>query len=102
MIFNEFQTRIRDYADYPRELGPFYVIMDMMKNVGVISDNLKKSILNEGNLSEAAINHLKRNLGLLLNNIGNMCSDIGINFEDVVQDNLYYLELLRNNKNNKG
>ena len=100
MIFNDYQSKVRKYADYPHELGPFYIIMDMMKNVGTISDNLKKSILKDGNLNESMIMIIKRNLGYLLNNISNIAADLDLNLEDIAQDNIYYLEVMNKNKEN--
>lgn len=96
MIFNEYQTEIRKYADYPKELGPFYIAMDMTTILGNITDQLKKSILVEGKFSEKNIKNIKRMLGFMLNDIANMGLDIGIKLEDIAEDNLNMLELLKN------
>lgn len=95
MIFNEYQTEIRNYADYPKELGPFWLSMDMQTILGNISDQLKKSILTEGKFTEKNIINIKRMLGFLLNDIANMGLDIGIKLEDIAQDNLNLLELMK-------
>jgi hypothetical protein len=41
MEINEYQSQIRDYGDYPLELGPFSVILSLQNNVGKLSAKLK-------------------------------------------------------------
>ena len=38
--FNTYQDNIRQFAIYHKELGPFSVIMDLMNNVGILSNKL--------------------------------------------------------------
>ena len=46
MEINDYQTQIRNYVDYPTDIGPFTTILDLSLNVGKLSDKLNKVLVN--------------------------------------------------------
>ena len=75
MEINEYQTQIRNFAEYPVEIGPFTVILDLQKNVGVLSDKLNKVLCaDRGSFSREDKFKVAISLGDVLNNISNISS----------------------------
>ena len=38
----EYQNNIRNFIDYPVEVGPYSVILSLSENIGILSDKLNK------------------------------------------------------------
>ena len=47
MEINEYQTQIRNFIEYPVEVGPFTVILELQKNIGNLSEKLNKVLIND-------------------------------------------------------
>ena len=50
MDINDYQKTIREYIDYPLELGPFSVILDLQNNVGALSNKLNDALVKDPNV----------------------------------------------------
>ena len=92
--FNTYQDNIRQFAIYHKELGPFSVIMDLMNNVGILSNKLYNVLEDkEGTFTHDEKIRIAISLGDIINNIANMASDLGITFDEVIALNLKKQEL---------
>ena len=47
MDINEYQAKIRDYVNYPLEVGPYSTILSLMQNLGVLSSKLNDVLIND-------------------------------------------------------
>ena len=89
MEINEYQTQIRNFAEYPVDIGPFTVILDLQKNVGILSDKLNKVlVVDHGSFSREDKFKAAISLGDILNNISNIATDLGLSMDDVISINL--------------
>ena len=89
MEINEYQTQIRNFAEYPVEIGPFTVILDLHKNIGTLSDKLNKVLVNDhGSFSREDKFKVAISLGDILNNISNIATDLGLTMNDIISINL--------------
>lgn len=89
MEINEYQTQIRNFVEYPVEIGPFTVILDLQKNVGTLSDKLNKVLVSDhGSFSREDKFKVAISLGDVLNNISNIATDLGLTMNDIVSINL--------------
>ena len=81
MEINDYQKTIREYLDYPVELGPFSVILDLQNNVGILANKLNDALINDhGSFTKVTKTKAIISLGDILNNICNIAYDvIGMN-----------------------
>ena len=53
MEINDYQKTIREYLDYPVEIGPFSVILDLQNNVGILANKLNDALIKDhGNFTK--------------------------------------------------
>ena len=99
MEISEYQAQIRNYIDYHVELGPFSVILDLVNNVGILSEKLH-SVLEEkrGTFSDLDKNKVAISIGDILFDLTNMCSDLGINMDEVISLNLRKQSMIKERK----
>lgn len=89
MEVNEYQTTIRNYVDYPQELGPFSVILSMQNNVGSLANKLNDALINDhGNFSKENRMKTAISLGDILFDLTNMATDLGYTMNDIISLNL--------------
>lgn len=89
MEINEYQTQIRNFADYPIDVGPFTVILELHHNVGRLSDKLNKVLIKDhGAFSKEDKFKVAISLGDILNNISNIATDLGLTMNDIISINL--------------
>ena len=89
MEINEYQNQIRDYIDYPKELGPFSVILSLQNNVGNLSNKLNDALINDhGNFSKENRMKTAISLGDILFDITNMATDLGYSMNDIISLNI--------------
>ena len=89
MDINDYQKTIREYADYPLELGPFSVILDLQNNVGILSNKLNDALVKDhGNFTKVTKTKAAISLGDILNNICNIAYDLGFDMNDVIGMNI--------------
>ena len=89
MEINEYQTQIRNFIEYPVEIGPFTVILELQKNVGNLSEKLNKVLINDhGSFSQEDKIKVAISLGDILNNISNIATDLSLTMNDVISINM--------------
>jgi len=89
MEINEYQTKIRNFIEYPVEVGPFTVILELQKNVGNLSEKLNKVLINDhGSFSQEDKIKAAISLGDILNNISNIATDLSLTMNDVISINM--------------
>ena len=89
MDINDYQKTIREYVDYPLELGPFSVILDLQNNVGTLSNKLNDVLVKDhGNFTKVAKTKAAISLGDILNNICNIAYDLGFEMNDIIGMNI--------------
>ena len=89
MDINDYQKTIREYIDYPLELGPFSVILDLQNNVGALSNKLNDALVKDhGNSTKVTKTKAVISLGDILNNICNIAYDLGFDMNDVIGMNI--------------
>jgi len=89
MEINDYQKQIRDYINYPVELGPFSVILDLQNNVGILANKLNDSLINDhGSFTKITKTKVIITLGDILNDICNMAFDLGFDMNDVIGMNI--------------
>ena len=89
MEINEYQTKIRNFIEYPVEVGPFTVILELQKNVGNLSEKLNKVLINDhGSFSQEDKIKVAISLGDILNNISNIATDLSLTMNDVISINM--------------
>jgi t-SNARE complex subunit (syntaxin) len=89
MEINEYQTQIRNFIEYPVEVGPFTVILELQKNVGNLSEKLNKVLINDhGSFSQEDKIKVAISLGDILNNISNIATDLSLSMNDVISINM--------------
>jgi uncharacterized protein with PhoU and TrkA domain len=89
MDINDYQKTIREYIDYPLELGPFSVILDLQNNVGALSNKLNDALVKDhGNFTKVTKTKAIISLGDILNNICNIAYDLGFDMNDVIGMNI--------------
>ena len=89
MEINEYQTQIRNFIEYPIEVGPFTVILELQKNVGNLSEKLNKVLINDhGSFSQEDKIKVAISLGDILNNISNIATDLSLSMNDVISINM--------------
>ena len=97
MDINEYQSKIRDYVDYPLEVGPYSTILSLTKNLGVLSSKLNNVLIKDhGNFDKRNALNTIITLGDILFDISNMASDLGYSMSDVIS-----LNLMKYNKEKK-
>lgn len=89
MEINEYQTKIRNFIEYPVEVGPFTVILELQKNIGNLSEKLNKVLINDhGSFSQEDKIKVAISLGDILNNISNIATDLSLTMNDVISINM--------------
>ena len=100
MEINEYQTQIRNFIEYPVEVGPFTVILELQKNVGNLSEKLNKVLINDhGSFSQEDKIKVAISLGDILNNISNIATDLSLSMNDVISINMTKLSKSKKSDN---
>lgn len=103
MDINTYQKTIREYINYPKEVGPYSVILSLSKNLGKLSEKLNDVLINNhGSFDDKKRMSTIITLGDILFDIVNMASDLDYNMNDVLSLNLmkYQGQPNDNNKEN--
>ena len=89
MEVNDYQNEIRKYVNYPLELGPFTVILDLQSDIGKLSNKLNKVLVdNHGEFTKENKFKTAISLGDILFNITNIATDLGYTLNDIISINL--------------
>lgn len=104
MEINDYQKTIREYLDYPVELGPFSVILDLQNNIGILANKLNDALINDhGSFTKVTKTKAIISLGDILNNICNIAYDLGFDMNDVIGMNItkHNMEVEKKRKENE-
>lgn len=89
MDVNEYQEKIKEYINYPKEIGPYSTILALMGDTGKLSDKLNNSLINDrGSFDKKSSLNVIISLGDILFDITNMASDLGYTMNDIISINL--------------
>lgn len=84
MELNEFQNTINKLAEYPRELGPYYTILNVQKNVGLLCEKLMANLENaQPKFSQQDIMKISISMGDIIKTVLCMAADLGLSFSEV-------------------
>lgn len=102
MEISEYQTKAREWIDYPTEVGPYSIILALQEHVGILSGKLNKVLKQDGGqftkeeATKAAIS-----LGDILFDICNLAYDLKYNMDEVISLNILKHEMEQEKKNEK-
>ena len=89
MEANDYQLQIRNFIEYPLEIGPFSVILDLQKDVGRLSEKLNKVLVeSHGSFEHKDKFKVAISLGDILFDISNIATDLGYTLNDIISLNL--------------
>lgn len=89
MDINEYQHTIRNYIDYPKEIGPYSVILALQEHVGTLSGKLNKVLKQDGGqFTKEESTKAIISLGDILFDICNLAYDLDYNMNEVISYNL--------------
>jgi NTP pyrophosphatase (non-canonical NTP hydrolase) len=89
MKFNEYQVQTKTTAIYPEDKGLIYTALGLCSEAGEVADKIKKSIRDKGgDLDEADLLGLKKELGDVLWYVACLSSELGFSLQDVAEGNL--------------
>ena len=95
MDFNTYQKKARETALYPN-LGSnnIYPTLGLVGEAGDVAEKVKKVIRDkEGIFDDESKNAIKKELGDVLWNLSNLCTELNFNLEDVAVQNLHKLSI---------
>ena len=102
MEINDYQNQIREYIDYPPELGPFSIILSLQNNVGNLASKLNDALINDhGNFTKENRMKTAISLGDSLFDICNMAADLGYSMNDIISLNLMKHKMTAEKESNK-
>lgn len=97
MEINDYQNQIRNYQDYPYELGPFTTTLGMMNALGKVCGKIQP-ILNDRKtegINESTLNQIKICLGDLMYWIAGTATDLETDMDEILALNLRKHSLLK-------
>lgn len=102
MDFNTYQETVHNLSDYKKEIGPFSMILAIIKDTGTISEKLRYILEdNDGSFNDEDKVRIAISLGDIINDVANMASDLGITLEEVIAINMKKMEMIVKNKDNE-
>ena len=90
MDFQEYQSRSRQTARYPQVgANPIYPTLGLCGEAGEVADKVKKVIRDrEGHFDAAVRDDLRLELGDVLWYVAQLCTELGLDLNDVAAANL--------------
>ena len=89
LSLNEYQRRAAETAIYPDASAVTYPILGLVNEAGEVAGKYKKIFRDDnGVVTEAHREDLKKELGDVLWYVAALARDLGVNLEDVAQGNL--------------
>jgi NTP pyrophosphatase (non-canonical NTP hydrolase) len=110
MEFNEYQTKSRVTAKYPRTGDNFiYPVLGLAGEAGEVADKIKKLIRDKGVESPQQVNEedkeeIKKELGDVLWYIAQIATELGLDLHTIAEGNIekLYSRMERNQLNGRG
>lgn len=95
----EYQDTLDNYADYPTDLGPFYLILNTQAHLGKLSEKLKEVMDKDSlDIDTKDKTSLSITIGDLISNLTFMASSLGLSLQDILALNLRKLSLIKTQK----
>jgi len=89
MDINEYQANIRNFIDYPVEIGPYSIILSLQENVGILSGKLNKVLKqDQGQFTKEESTKAGITLGDILFDICNLATDLKLNMNEIISLNM--------------
>ena len=89
MDFCNYQSTARQTAIYPDQYGIIYPALGLGGQCGEVQEKVKKIIRDDnGEVSQAKKEELKKELGDVLWYVANLASDLGLNLDDIARENI--------------
>ena len=99
MDFNSYQETVHNLSEHKKEIGPFSMILAIIKDTGIISDKLRYILEdNDGSFNDEDKVRIAISLGDIINDVANMASDLGISLEEVIAINMKKMEMIVQSK----
>lgn len=84
MELNEFQNTLNKMSEYPRELGPYYTILAVQKEVGNLAEKLMANLEQEKpQFSKQDIMKISISIGDIIHQLLCMGADLGLTFSEI-------------------
>jgi len=85
---NEYQKKAKETAHYSKKDGIYYITIGLMGEAGEVANKVKKIIRDDGGqLTDQRREILKKELGDVMWYIAMLCTELGLNLDDVMEAN---------------
>jgi hypothetical protein len=102
MELNSYQEQLKNYEKYPKELGPYYLILGVQSEVGKLSEKLKIMLdSNETEVSERDKTGISISIGDIILYLSSIASSLNIPLDNIAALSLRKLSLLKEKELNK-
>ena len=92
----DYQENIKNYNDYPLDLGPYYLILGAQQSLGKLSERLKDILKdNEGIMNEKDKLNISIAIGDILYYLISISNSLDIQFDQIAALSLRKQNLLR-------
>ena len=92
MTFEQYQKLIKTTAVYPSTLNVLYPSLGLAGETGEVCEKIKKVYRdNNGVFTKDKIDEIIKELGDVLWYVQALCNDLGINMQDVAENNVHKL-----------
>jgi len=89
MNFNDYQSKARETAIYPKEHAITYPALGLNGEAGEVAEKVKKMLRDDnGILTDERKSLLSKEIGDCLWYVANLASDLNLNLADIAQENL--------------
>ena len=95
MDINEYQSSIRNFVTYPKEIGVFYNLFEISAAFGDLSKKVNETLISNKEFDRNQSLRLAISLGDILNAISNFALDIGVSMDEVIALNLKKIAVLK-------
>ena len=83
MNLNEFQENIKNFEEYPTDLGPYYLILGDQSELGKLSEKLKTFLEENSDFNDKDKRILSISIGDTMFYLLSMANSLNISFEQI-------------------
>lgn len=83
MNLNEFQENIKNFEEYPTDLGPYYLILGAQSELGKLSEKLKTFLEENSDFNDKNKRILSISIGDTMFYLLSMANSLNISFEQI-------------------
>lgn len=96
MELNNYQESLKNYEKYPKELGPYYLILGVQSELGKLSEKLKVMLdNNDAEISNKDKTSLSISIGDTIFYLLSIANSLDISFENIASISLRKLSLIK-------